>query len=454
MNIDSRIVELGRGRFAVVECWRSPENKLVAIKSFDTKSQRPRVREEAILQVVGGVSCYIAQIIKIQTLALNDSPSIYLDAYLGGPLHKHIHQCAGSGLHLSVAKGYICELISALAHLNSLSCIHRDIKSSNCVLDHTGRLKLCDFGSATLLGSSQSTGVSIPRPSTARTDDITNRRYTITGTAVIMAPEMAAATVGYDYSVDYWAAGVMLYELLTCRLPPWERRSYKSLMDEKSIDDEMSWPSEADAIVARLAIDIDSGNSNTVLANEEIHSGLKTGSRPSTSTFHPALTTCENNHENLTSLAETASQSWCLYTVDPNFGAVASARKISSNSDINALLGNFSFTPKKTKDTIEREQACDLVRILLTVCPTRRHSLLKSTAAASPATTHKNCSWNAALRMHPFFEGVDWDQVDKGLSPPADTQFDRRVGCMELLAEFDDKSDELTPAQQALFEGF
>jgi hypothetical protein len=43
--------------------------------------------------------------------------------------------------------------------------------------------------------------------------------------------------------------------------------------------------------------------------------------------------------------------------------------------------------------------------------------------------------------------------VDAGTSPPADPNFDRRLGCMELLAELDDE-DALTAAQQALFEGF
>jgi hypothetical protein len=49
---------------------------------------------------------------------------------------------------------------------------------------------------------------------------------------------------------------------------------------------------------------------------------------------------------------------------------------------------------------------------------------------------------------------VDWQAVDEGTSPPADPSFDRRLGCIELLAEHDGEADTLTAAQQALFEGF
>lgn len=74
--------------------------------------------------------------------------------------------------------------------------IHRDIKLENFLLDpQTNILKLCDFGWAAELTEEQPL------------------RATICGTTDYMAPEMIKEKA-YDYSVDIWAMGILLYELL------------------------------------------------------------------------------------------------------------------------------------------------------------------------------------------------------------------------------------------------
>lgn len=74
--------------------------------------------------------------------------------------------------------------------------IHRDIKLENFLLDpQTNILKLCDFGWAAELTDEQPL------------------RATICGTTDYMAPEMIKEKA-YDYSVDIWAMGILLYELL------------------------------------------------------------------------------------------------------------------------------------------------------------------------------------------------------------------------------------------------
>jgi len=103
------------------------------------------------------------------------------------------------------------------------------------------------------------------------------------------------------------------------------------------------------------------------------------------------------------------------------------------------------------------EHAVDLVQSLLTVCPRRRYSRFMASHSSKhfdTAPISSTASWNRVVRMHPFFTEVDWAAVDSGRSPAANANFDRRLGCMELLEEFDDAGDELTAAQQALFDGF
>lgn len=76
-------------------------------------------------------------------------------------------------------------------HKNSI--IHRDLKPENLLIDKNKRIKLCDFGWSAV-------------------NDET-ARYTFCGTVDYMAPEMILGHA-YNYSVDIWSLGVLLYEIL------------------------------------------------------------------------------------------------------------------------------------------------------------------------------------------------------------------------------------------------
>ena len=73
--------------------------------------------------------------------------------------------------------------------------MHRDIKPENLLLDREGRVKIADFGIASLVGSTTE----------------------ISGTPSYMAPEQISGRV--DRRADIYALGVVLYEMLTGRLP-------------------------------------------------------------------------------------------------------------------------------------------------------------------------------------------------------------------------------------------
>lgn len=76
---------------------------------------------------------------------------VAMQPYFGGPLHRHIRISSNGKLNINVARIYSAELVDALLYLHRKKCIHGDIKSSNCVLDHRGRIKLCDFDKATFV---------------------------------------------------------------------------------------------------------------------------------------------------------------------------------------------------------------------------------------------------------------------------------------------------------------
>ena len=114
------------------------------------------------------------------------------------------------------------QLCDALTYAHSQGVVHRDIKPENIWLDEEGAVKLMDFGIARLLTPAQftSTGVAL-------------------GTAYYMAPEQLKGRADVDHRADQYAAGVMLYELLTGDVPqgvirpPYERRRGDAYLKKK-----------------------------------------------------------------------------------------------------------------------------------------------------------------------------------------------------------------------------
>ncbi|MCW1912045.1 protein kinase [Luteolibacter sp. GHJ8] len=88
----------------------------------------------------------------------------------------------------------VCE---ALQYAHEQGIVHRDIKPENILLDREGRVKIADFGIATLAGDAGD-------PS---------------GTPAYMAPEQQSVVKIVDHRADIYALGVVLYEMLTGERP-------------------------------------------------------------------------------------------------------------------------------------------------------------------------------------------------------------------------------------------
>ena len=99
------------------------------------------------------------------------------------------------------AAQYMREVISAIKYLHTRNppIIHRDIKPENILLDNDGRCKLADFGWSNF-------------------EDGNKFRDTYCGTPEYLAPEMVTKS-GHNESVDIWALGVLIFEMLTGRTP-------------------------------------------------------------------------------------------------------------------------------------------------------------------------------------------------------------------------------------------
>ncbi len=100
------------------------------------------------------------------------------------------------------------QLAEGLTAAHERAVIHRDLKPGNLRLTADGRLKILDFGLARLVQ---------PVSGDAETEALTQTRA-IAGTLPYMAPEQLRGE-RVDARSDVWAAGVVLYEMATARLP-------------------------------------------------------------------------------------------------------------------------------------------------------------------------------------------------------------------------------------------
>ena len=121
-----------------------------------------------------------------------ESINIIMEYAQNGNLYQLIKK-EKNGFSEAKAFDYFIQMINAVYYLHSNNIIHRDIKPENILISKDNKLKLCDFGWAKEL--------------------TLENRSTFCGTMEYMAPEIVGSE-NYDYSVDIWSLGILLYELL------------------------------------------------------------------------------------------------------------------------------------------------------------------------------------------------------------------------------------------------
>jgi serine/threonine protein kinase len=104
----------------------------------------------------------------------------------------------GVGLNITAVGVYAAQLLVALRHLKRCRVLHADIKPDNILVNaRRSKVKICDFGSAMFAGENE------------RTPYLVSRFY--------RAPEVILG-LAYDFPMDMWSIGCVLYELFTGRI--------------------------------------------------------------------------------------------------------------------------------------------------------------------------------------------------------------------------------------------
>jgi hypothetical protein len=185
---------IGRGGFGEVYFAVSDGGKEAALKL---------VRGDTQIELRGVAQCLnlkhpnLVNLYDLRTDGQGDH-WVVMEYVAGEPLNVVLGRHPG-GLPRELAREWFLGLARAVAYLHDHGIVHRDLKPGNIFLEN-GTVKVGDYGLSKAMGASQRT---------AQTHSV--------GTVHYMAPEIS--TGNYGKPVDVYAAGIILYEMLTGRVP-------------------------------------------------------------------------------------------------------------------------------------------------------------------------------------------------------------------------------------------
>jgi eukaryotic-like serine/threonine-protein kinase len=194
--------EIGRGGMGAV--YRARDVRLgrtVAVKFLPARlAAQPEFRKRFEREARALAMLNHPNIVAVYDVGQDDDQSYIVMEYVDGP-----PLAAQVPLPWKRAVEVALQVCDALAHAHGQGIVHRDIKPENILIDAAGRAKVADFGIARLMGPDAAAWMLTAPDHTA-------------GTPHYLAPETLAGAPP-DPRMDVYSVGVVLYQIITGRLP-------------------------------------------------------------------------------------------------------------------------------------------------------------------------------------------------------------------------------------------
>ena len=195
------IEELGRGGMGVV--YRAEDTKLrrtVALKFLPPElTHIPEVKERFMREAQAAAALDHPNICTVYESDEAEGANFISMAYIEGQSLKE--KIEAGPMALEEALKLAEQVAEGLQEAHQKGIVHRDIKSANIMVSERGQAKIMDFGLARVAGSS-----------------LLTKDGSTMGTVSYMSPGQARGKE-VDHRTDIWSFGVVLYELLTGKLP-------------------------------------------------------------------------------------------------------------------------------------------------------------------------------------------------------------------------------------------
>jgi hypothetical protein len=219
----------GRGGFGEVYYAISDAGREVALKAVHTYEQ---IELRGIGQCMNLKNPHLVTIFDVR---YNEQgrPFVIME-FVAGPSLRQLLDESPSGLGTQKAAFFLREIGKGLTFLHENGIVHRDLKPANIFYEN-GYVKIGDYGLSKLITATH-----------------TSAQTVSVGTVHYMAPEIGAGK--YDRSIDIYALGAVLYEMLTGMVPFNGATPSEVLMKHLSSEPDVTGIAEPFATVIRKAM--------------------------------------------------------------------------------------------------------------------------------------------------------------------------------------------------------
>ncbi|XVF11573.1 hypothetical protein REPUB_Repub08aG0039100 [Reevesia pubescens] len=196
-----KLNKISEGTYGIV--YRAKDKKtgeIVALKKVKILDRRDSeeygfpltsLREINIL-----ASFHHSSIVKVKEVVVDDHENVYMVMEYMEHDFKGLIDSMKRPFSTSDVKCLMLQLLEGVKYLHDNWVLHRDLKTSNLLLNNQGELKICDFGMARQYGS----------PLKPYTTKVVTQWY--------RAPELLLGAKKYSTAVDMWSVGCIMAELL------------------------------------------------------------------------------------------------------------------------------------------------------------------------------------------------------------------------------------------------